>query len=309
MKKLIIIVLALILTFSGCSFGKTFSGNIYGYNTADNCYLICDGSGSCTAFYVTDETELVWKDTSYIPESELNSPNWEELQWNWLFGDCKVKIKAGRKAEPSEDILAFENAENWYYAEKITVLERYEELAAEKPVIYLYPEEEKEVSVNLDFNGVLTTTYPEYNDGWKVTAMPDGTLFDENGKEYYCLYWEGASDAEYDFSKGFCVPGNETAAFLESSLEKLGLSPKEANEFIIYWLPRMEQNAYNLISFQNEAYTESAKLEIIPEPDTLIRVFMTWKALDEPIDIEPQELSAPERNGFTAVEWGGAEIR
>ena len=31
---------------------------------------------------------------------------------------------------------------------------------------------------------------------------------------------------EYDFSKGFCVPGNETAQFLEESLAKLGLSPK-----------------------------------------------------------------------------------
>ncbi len=308
-KKLIIIVLALILTFSGCSFGRTFYGSIYGYSTADNCYLICDGSGNCTAFYVTDKTELVWKDTSYIPESELNSTNWEELQWDWLLGDCKIEIKAGRKAEPSEDILAFENAENWYYAEKITVLERYEEPVEEKPVIYLYPEEKKEVSVNLDFNGVLTTTYPEYKDGWKVTATPEGTLFDENGKEYYCLYWEGISGTEYDFSKGFCVPGDETADFLESSLEKLGLSPREANEFIIYWLPRMEQNAYNLISFQNEAYTESAKLEISPDPDTLIRVFMAWKPLDEPIDIEPQELSAPERTGFTAVEWGGAEIK
>ncbi len=184
----------------------------------------------------------------------------------------------------------------------------YEEPVEEKPVIYLYPEEETEVSVNLDFDGKLTVTYPEYNGGWKVTAKPDGTLFDENGREYYCLYWEGISEAEYDFSKGFCVPGSETAKFLETALEKLGLSAREANEFIIYWLPRMQENEYNLISFQSEAYTDSARLEISPEPDTLIRVFMAWKPLEEFIKIEPQELSAPERKGFVAVEWGGAEI-
>ena len=30
----------------------------------------------------------------------------------------------------------------------------------EKPVIYLYPEEETEVTVKLDYNGTLTSTYP-----------------------------------------------------------------------------------------------------------------------------------------------------
>ena len=184
----------------------------------------------------------------------------------------------------------------------------YDEPVERKPVIYLYPEEETEVFVNLDFSGKLTSTYPEYNGGWKVIAKPDGTLFDENGKEYYCLFWEGISEAEYDFEKGFCVPGEKTAEFLEENLPKLGLSPKEANEFIIYWLPQMQENEYNLISFQSEAYTETAKIEIVPKPDTLIRVFMAWKPLDEFVEIEPQELSSPKREGFVAAEWGGAKI-
>ena len=48
----------------------------------------------------------------------------------------------------------------------------------EKPVIYLYPEQEQDVSVRLDYDGKLTCTYPEYDDGWDVTAAPDGTLTD-----------------------------------------------------------------------------------------------------------------------------------
>ncbi len=308
MKKILAIILALIFLLSGCSDGNTFVGDIYGYNSGENCYIICDGKGNCNGFYVTDETELIWEDTKYIDENELNSPRWEEWQWDWL-GFSKVKIEAGKKAEPMADILGFEDVSGWYYAEKITVVEMYYEEPAEKPIIYLYPEEETEVFVNLDFEGMLTSTYPKYNGGWKVTAKPDGTLFDEKGMEYYGLYWEGISGTEYDFSKGFCVPGNETAAFLEEVLPKLGLSRREANEFIIYWLPRLEQNEYNLISFQNDAYTASAKLDINPAPDTLIRVFMAWKALNEPIEIEPQKLSAPERKGFVAVEWGGTEIR
>ncbi len=97
-----------------------------------------------------------------------------------------------------------------------------EEQAAAKTVIYLYPEEETTVTVKLDFEGTLTSTYPAYEDGWTVSARPDGALTDpESGREYYCLFWEGITEAEYDFSTGFCVAGEDTAAFLEDALARL----------------------------------------------------------------------------------------
>jgi len=70
----------------------------------------------------------------------------------------------------------------------------------------------------------------------------------------------------------------------------------------------MEGNAYNLIYFQDTVYTENAKLEINPQPDGVLRVFMAWKGLDAPVEVEAQTLKGFERNGFTVVEWGGAEI-
>lgn len=176
-----------------------------------------------------------------------------------------------------------------------------------KPVIYLYPQKATDVSVKLDLEGKLTCTYPQYNGGWSVNAYPNGTLTDETGMTYNYLYWEGETNAEYDFSKGFCVKGEDTAQFLEKALSSLGLNRREANEFIVYWLPLMQQNPYNIISFQTEAYTNAAKLKINPNPDTLIRVFMAYKSADEYVKIEKQELTAPKRNGFTVVEWGGTQ--
>ena len=180
--------------------------------------------------------------------------------------------------------------------------------APEKPVIYLYSAEPTEVTVRLDYDGALSCTYPAYNGGWTVTAQPDGTLTDAQGQEYNYLYWEGKSELDFDFSEGFCVRGEETAAFLDRALAELGLTRREANEFIVYWLPRMEQNAWNLISFQGEAYTARARLEITPRPDTVLRVFMAWQALDAPVELPAQSLKKTERNGFTLVEWGGSEV-
>lgn len=184
-----------------------------------------------------------------------------------------------------------------------------EEVCDEKPVIYLYPEQETKVKVQLDYDGTLVCTYPEYDDGWKVVAQPGGTLCDESGKTYSYLFWEGNGDATYDFSKGFVVKGSETAEFLEEKLAKIGLKEKEKNEFIVYWLPRMQDNSYNLITFQAKAYTDVAKLHITPEPDSILRVFMAYKELEEPIEIEEPAIVPFERKGFTVVEWGGAEVK
>lgn len=180
---------------------------------------------------------------------------------------------------------------------------------AYKPVIYLYPEMETDVSVKLNLDGKLTCTYPAYNTGWQVTAAPNGTLTDAKGQTYNYLYWEGETNARWDMTEGFCVKGEDTAAFLEEALAKLGLNRKEANEFIVYWLPLMEQNPYNIISFQTDIYTDAAELQIDPAPDTLIRVFMAWKAADSFVELPAQELTAPERTGFTVVEWGGTETK
>lgn len=184
-----------------------------------------------------------------------------------------------------------------------------DEECAEKPVIYLYPEQKTAVSVSLDYAGTLTATYPAYEDGWRITAEPDGTLYDENGNEYSYLFWEGENNTDYDFSKGFCVAGADTADFLREKLAKIGLTPREYNEFIVYWLPKMQENPYNLISFQSERYTDTAKLDIDPEPDSVLRVFMAWKPLSKPQTIEPQTFTPFARDGFTVVEWGGCEMK
>jgi hypothetical protein len=180
----------------------------------------------------------------------------------------------------------------------------------EKPVIYLYPTQETSVNVRVNLKGELTHTYPKYNaaQGWTVTAKPDGELRDENtGKIYYNLFWEGKSAHQYDLSTGFVVKGEDVADFLDASLEKLGLNRREANEFITYWLPEMEQNKYNLVHFSTAEYVAQAPLEVTPKIDTEIRVFMVYQPLDAPINIAPQTLESPARKGFTLVEWGGTK--
>ena len=174
-----------------------------------------------------------------------------------------------------------------------------------KPVIYLYPEKEQEVNVKLDLDGKFTFTYPEYNNGWNVTAKPDGTIISD-GKEYSYLFWEGLMPTfKPDFKEGFVVKGSDSAEFLRETLSQMGLTPKEYNEFIVYWAPKLQENEYNKIYFAEHDYTDEAKLEINPKPDSILRVFMVYEKADENTVLPKQEIKPFERKGFTVVEWGG----
>lgn len=182
------------------------------------------------------------------------------------------------------------------------------EAAVRKPVIYLYPTQEQEITVQLDFQGEIIHSYPAYPQatGWKVKASPDGTLRDvQTGKEYGYLFWEGQSAYQYQAATGFVVEGKATVEFLEEKLEILGLNRAEATDFITYWMPELEKNPYNLIHFSEADYQTQAPLIISPSPTTLLRVFMVYQPLTHPIVIPKQDLPTKKRQGFTVVEWGG----
>ena len=183
-----------------------------------------------------------------------------------------------------------------------------------KPVIYLYPEQETKVNVQLSFNGTLTSTYPTLpSEGWTVTAQPDGTLTDEEGRSYRYLFWEGVADVDWKQDSGFLVKAEDAREFLEQSLTQLGLNELEQNDFITYWLPKLEKNGESVVTFAAEQYTDNAVLTVTPQPDSVLRVQMLISKVDDSNraafqKLPEQELPRFEREGFVLVEWGGTDL-
>ena len=183
-----------------------------------------------------------------------------------------------------------------------------------KPVIYLYPEQETKVNVQLTFNGTLTSTYPTLPpEGWTVTAQPDGTLTDEEGRSYRYLFWEGVADVDWKQDSGFLVKAEDAREFLEQSLTQLGLNELEQNDFITYWLPKLEKNGESFVTFAAGQYTDNAVLTVTPQPDSVLRVQMLISKVDDSNraafqKLPEQELPRFEREGFVLVEWGGTDL-
>lgn len=177
---------------------------------------------------------------------------------------------------------------------------------AYKPMIYIYPEEEMDLTISFEDKSKLLYTYPEYKNSWNVHVNTDGNIYDyDTNRNYYGLYWEAIDDTPNDMSEGFVIKGEDTIAFLEEKLAYLGLNEREINEFIVYWINKLDNN-YNYIYFRTtEDINSYMPLVFSSNPDTLIRIIVDIKPLSEKINVKAQNLEKVERTGYTVVEWGG----
>ena len=188
-------------------------------------------------------------------------------------------------------------------------------LAAEmcKPVIYLYPEKPTDLEVRVQPNGGFIYTNPKYDNGWKVTAWPNGKIVEaKTQKSYDYLFWEGIG-LNYPVSeKGWVVKRGELEKFLDDKLPEVGLKGREASDFKAYWLGRLKEHPYYKLSFlSKEQMDELAPLQISgARPNTVIRMLMTAKGLEKNETAIPQDLPDLKiRSGFTVVEWGGVVLK
>ena len=205
---------------------------------------------------------------------------------NWMYVDYNGKL-------------------GWVHTEYI----RAQQGGKEKPAIYLYPTKTMDIKVKVELTeGRFTYTDPKGDGEWIVTAYPDGTLRDKaSGKTYDYIFWESDDNTEYDWSEGYVVAGHDAESFLRRTLPRMGLNEKESAEFISYWLPRLKNNRYNLVTFQTDCYTDAAKLYVQPKADSVLRIFMVFRSINKPIKIKEPTITPFERRGFTVVEWGGEE--
>jgi hypothetical protein len=179
-----------------------------------------------------------------------------------------------------------------------------------KPVVYLYPQETIPVSVQVFPNEGVSVSEPAYNDGWKVMATPDGKLINvTDGKPYPYLFWEGGSSVLYQPSdQGFVVGQDELGQFFDDKLALLGLVGREIDDFKEFWIPKMQElhKPYYFVTFLPRQQIDAmAPLDIVPKPDTTIRVMMDYEGRDTDEAVNGYPIHTPERHGFTAVEWGG----
>lgn len=182
----------------------------------------------------------------------------------------------------------------------------------DKPVIYLYPPEPMYVSVRLDIPGKITKSIPFYPyEGWYVLAYPNGKINYQNHIYESLFYESSVSDIIPRKRTGFLIAKSNLANEMQNVLYRAGLSQKERNDFLDYWLPRLQAQPgpyFFVRLLTHEEKNLSDTVIITPKPDTFIEALFEFYSVANTFSYEPlqQPSIPPERKGFTAVEWGGA---
>ncbi|MDO8471616.1 MAG: hypothetical protein Q7S64_00490 [bacterium] len=173
-----------------------------------------------------------------------------------------------------------------------------------KPVVYLYPTKTMPVSVKV--GAQVRVSEPTYGTGWQVIAHPNGQL-EANGQTYPNLFWEGKGNGMYPaINVGQVVPRAAAETTIKANLTEMGLTAQETSDFLEFWAPKLPTTPYvRLTWLTNHELDQLAPLTITPKPDSVIRVFLDFAGLNAPVQLPVQRLPHFERNGFTAVEWGG----
>lgn len=304
-KKVVILLLVLVIIASLyflisniiMSKYKTFESDNIVYTVDKNeDYILftMPGASNCS-----EEIKLV--------KNKIDSDNNLNLYFDFkykcgLCGEEDEIFKIPTKGKTINEVKA-------YY--RVKSIENCNQNISYKPIMYIYPTEEMDLTVKLKNNKLLTHTYPKYNDAWNIHVKTNGEIYDYNtNRSYYALYWEAIDNTKINTNEGFVVEGKNTIKFLEDKLEYLGLNKMEINEFIVYWIDKLENNKYNYIRFRNTKEVNNyMPLEFSKKPDTLIRIIMDYKPLKEKINVKEQVLEKNTRNGFTVVEWGGRKIK
>jgi hypothetical protein len=186
--------------------------------------------------------------------------------------------------------------------QKTCIKETQKPMPVKKPAVYLYPESDMKVSVQVSVNGKLTLTEPLYNNGWEVLATPDGLIDDR----YDYLFYEADLNKVDLPSEGWVVSYNELENWFNEKLPEMGLNKKETAQFKEYWLKNLKKsNYYEIRLLGNDFLNANMKLVVTPEPQSILRLNFHFKPVNEKTQMTAPAISKFTRTGFTVVEWGG----
>lgn len=177
-----------------------------------------------------------------------------------------------------------------------------------KPAIYLYPQKETNVTVKVEPKGSFTLTIPPYTKaGWNVTAFPDGRIVSD-GHTYPYLYWEASMPDKVIKvpQDGYVVAYGDLSNLFTTILPQLGLNYTEAKAFKEYWLKALPHSPYYFVGILPEDDIDyMAPLTVSPKPNSVRRVSLYFKALEQKETVKAPHFAPFTRKGFTVIEWGG----
>lgn len=173
-----------------------------------------------------------------------------------------------------------------------------------KPNVYIYPETNIDLSVNIEFplGGEIIASIPEYGTGWMVNVDSNGLI----DNKYSYLFYESIQPDVWQNVTGWNVKQAELKSFFEGNLKAYGFIEPEIKDFTEYWIPRLNEfKYYNIYPQTEETIERAVLLNLSEKPDHILRLYYLIEGCNKRIDkISEPEIKAFQRSGFVVTEWG-----
>ncbi len=171
----------------------------------------------------------------------------------------------------------------------------------EAPYLYLYPQTEMDITIELGFpqGGQITESEPPYGSGWNVHVTPDGVI----EGQYSYLFYEGVISVPFNHECAWLLDGNDLENEMRNLLVNLSFEGREIDDFVDFWVPIIEGSPW--YAFFPQDVESIITLDITPIPDNILRALFFIYPLEQPLSIPEPEIPVDfTRDGFTVVEWG-----
>jgi hypothetical protein len=183
------------------------------------------------------------------------------------------------------------------------------------PAIWLYPKEEIDVEVRLQFHGTgfMTSSIPSYNDTWRIHVDPkppfnrySSTYVDDPWVPY--LDYDGFRDGEFQRAAGWCIHQKDLLNWQRSHLKEIGFTDAEIDDVNYSYgrmlLERQYKEEFFAIYPQDAAIVDtSVSLTVFPRPDSIYRLWLYFVPMTaRAVDLRVPHVKKVERHGFSVIE-------
>lgn len=173
-----------------------------------------------------------------------------------------------------------------------------------KPNIYIYPDEQIELSVNLKFpmGGKIVASNPEYGNGWNILVDTSGLI----NNTYPYLFYESTQPDVWQRNYGWIIQADNLESFFRQNMADYGFNDREINDFIEYWIPRLTDYPLYTIYPQTKSIIDDViQLDFSKQPENILRLFYVINGHNQ----LQNKLTAPiidgfKREGYFVAEWG-----
>lgn len=223
----------------------------------------------------------------------------------WDFGDDSTSTEVNPIHYYSFDgeYLVTLTAYNGSDSDSYSALVQANWIIVEKPNIYLYPLENIDLSLQLEFpqNGQVVNSIPEYLNGWHISVDPSGRI--DNSYDY--LFYESVQPDVWQNKTGWCVKMDSLKEFFTGNMKNCNFSSNEIKDFTDYWIPLLNDYDYYLIYPQyTDKIDQVIQLNFSIQPDNVYRLFYGLAGTSEYKELPEPQIETINREGFSVVEWG-----